>query len=54
MPIYEYRCVVCGVKFEELVLSSKAAPPVCPECGAEEPQRLFSVFASAGKCAPSG
>jgi len=31
MPIYEYECRGCGVRYEELVLSGK--PEACPVCG---------------------
>ncbi|RJP57376.1 MAG: zinc ribbon domain-containing protein, partial [Deltaproteobacteria bacterium] len=31
MPIYEYKCDLCGKEFEELVLGS--SPKVnCPKC----------------------
>ncbi|MBN1945928.1 MAG: zinc ribbon domain-containing protein [Bradymonadales bacterium] len=41
MPIYEYRCLRCGDKFEEL-LRAGDPDPVCPLCGAEKPRRLIS------------
>jgi putative FmdB family regulatory protein len=44
MPIYEYACRRCEVKFEILHRSSEERKPVCPKCGAEEISRLFSVF----------
>ena len=50
MPIYEYRCRECSRVFELLVRASADASgdsgPHCPECGSEEPKRLFSLFAS--------
>ncbi|MCX7622891.1 MAG: zinc ribbon domain-containing protein [Thermomicrobium sp.] len=47
MPIYEYRCQRCGYRFEKLVrLSQGTAPIVCPNCGAEETERLLSAFAA--------
>lgn len=42
MPIFEYRCRVCGRKFERLVRGNEKV--VCPECGAGRLQKLFSVF----------
>lgn len=44
MPIYEFRCAKCGEKFEELC--STQARPVCPKCGVNEVERLFSPFAT--------
>jgi putative FmdB family regulatory protein len=46
MPIYEYRCTSCETEFEELVSASAKAGPPCPNCGAEDPKRLFSMFAT--------
>jgi putative FmdB family regulatory protein len=46
MPIYEYRCTSCDTRFEELVSASAKAGPPCPSCGAENPERLFSMFAT--------
>ena len=43
MPIYEYRCRVCGERFEELT-SADAAAPACPRCGADA-ERLLSAQA---------
>jgi putative FmdB family regulatory protein len=46
MPIYEYRCIACETEFEELVSASAKTGPPCPSCGAENPKRLFSMFAT--------
>lgn len=50
MPLYEYKCNDCGLKFEELV--NKNVPdssPLCPSCGSSNCEKLFSTFAlSAG------
>ncbi len=36
MPIYEYRCVKCWHKFEELRSPKyRKEPAACPLCGAE-------------------
>ena len=46
MPIYEYRCLKCRVRFTELVRSwSATTAPVCPRCGGEGAERLVSTFA---------
>ncbi|MGB2769697.1 MAG: zinc ribbon domain-containing protein, partial [Candidatus Zixiibacteriota bacterium] len=44
MPIYEYTCQPCDLKFEILHRNSEERKPACPECGTEEVSRLFSVF----------
>ena len=41
MPIYEYRCSGCEHEFETLVRGD--ARPSCPECGANELERLMSL-----------
>jgi putative FmdB family regulatory protein len=46
MPIYEYRCLKCENEFEELVPASAKTGPPCPSCGARNPKRLFSMFAT--------
>jgi putative FmdB family regulatory protein len=63
MPIYEYRCLECGEKFEKLVrLSTSTSEIECPKCGGRKVDKLISVFstsalsttaASASACAPS-
>lgn len=49
MPLYEYKCNDCGLKFEELV--GKNLPdssPLCPSCGSANCEKLFSTFALSG------
>jgi putative FmdB family regulatory protein len=41
MPIFEFECRKCGLRFEELLSGEVAAPP-CPDCGAEGPRRLIA------------
>ena len=48
MPIFEYKCKVCGEVFDHLVLSKNQQPPVCPKCGAENPAKLVSSFSTSG------
>ena len=43
VPLYDYACVACDERFDELQRSD-APPPACPACGAEETQRLLSPF----------
>jgi len=46
MPIYEYRCLECGHKFEvRRSVEDSASLIKCPECGKENAQRIFSSFA---------
>jgi len=57
MPIYEYECIKCGQKFElRRSMADSDKDTQCPRCGAEDSQRVFSVFATAGfsvgACAP--
>lgn len=45
MPIYEYRCLECGEKFEKLLLSISSTPQVeCPRCGGRKVEKLLSLF----------
>jgi len=41
MPIYEYRCLFCGNKFEKVVEYKNRIYP-CPKCGGET-KRLIST-----------
>ena len=46
MPIYEYICEGCGLKFEQLQRSmSNDLKPKCPTCGSPETERALSLFA---------
>jgi putative FmdB family regulatory protein len=57
MPLFEYKCRDCQNVFELLV--GKTVPdvsPVCPKCGSDRCDRLFSSFATSmgkGSSAPS-
>lgn len=51
MPLYDYRCTVCGHRFEELRSISQRDTAVCEKCGAKV-ERVYQ-----GKCsfgAPKG
>lgn len=55
MPIYEYRCIACGHVFERIrPMGDTGGGLECPECGAEGPEKLLSVFAAGNAGAPSG
>jgi putative FmdB family regulatory protein len=46
MPMYEYRCTLCGTRFERLRPSTQRdVAPSCPDCGGPS-RRLLSVFAA--------
>jgi putative FmdB family regulatory protein len=44
MPIYEYQCEECGVRFERLQSMSAPTETTCPECGG----RVHRVISSVG------
>jgi len=52
MPLYEYHCPHCEIKFTSLRLFSKAdAPATCPQCGGQDTKRAISLFATLSKSA---
>jgi putative FmdB family regulatory protein len=44
MPIYEFVCMECETRFEELVRNGDA--PACTNCGSEQLTKLFSAFST--------
>jgi putative FmdB family regulatory protein len=44
MPIYDFKCVKCGHRFEELVRVDASAH--CPKCKAKNAERQFSMTAA--------
>jgi putative FmdB family regulatory protein len=44
MPIYEYKCLDCGFKFEHLYRSASERV-ACPKCKHPDLQKLVSAFA---------
>jgi putative FmdB family regulatory protein len=49
MPIYEYVCQDCGLKYDKFVRSSLAKIELkCPNCGSTEGKKAFSVFGVRG------
>ncbi|MHB0857609.1 MAG: FmdB family zinc ribbon protein [Anaerolineae bacterium] len=52
MPLYEYSCHHCEIKFELLRPFSKAdAPASCPHCDGQDTKRAISRFASFSRSA---
>lgn len=45
MPIYEYRCSVCGHQLEAIQKFSEPPLVKCPQCGAEGLTKLVSASA---------
>src|SRR5256886_14727554 len=43
MPIYEYRCTVCGHQDEHLQKVSEAPLTACPACGKPEYRKQLSA-----------
>jgi putative FmdB family regulatory protein len=43
MPIYEFKCRLCGTHFERLQKLSDADPTRCPECGKESIKRCLTA-----------
>ena len=52
MPIYEFRCNVCGHRFAELFRHISGADegeaPPCPHCSGRDTERIVSTFAVHG------
>ncbi|HPN31340.1 MAG TPA: zinc ribbon domain-containing protein [bacterium] len=42
MPIFEYKCEICGNDFECLINGNEIA--VCDKCGSDRLKKKFSVF----------
>lgn len=48
MPIFEYSCTRCGVRYEKIVFNRSAPAPPCPKCGSGEVTKLISAPGSVG------
>ena len=45
MPLFEYRCSDCGVRFSQLVgMTADSREPRCPKCGSTNANKLISRF----------
>jgi putative FmdB family regulatory protein len=42
MPLYEYKCQECGLRFERIERASELKDGVCPDCG-EVAHRLIGA-----------
>jgi putative FmdB family regulatory protein len=45
MPLYEFRCELCGAVTEKLIRRGDKSPKVCPACGQSSLERVFSACA---------
>lgn len=45
MPIYEYQCSDCNLKFEKIQKISEANITTCPKCNKHSVQKLISATA---------
>ncbi len=53
MPVFEYSCNRCGIKFDEWVRTSDQEVE-CPVCKSEKIEKLFSPFATGNSaCTPA-
>ena len=48
MPVYEFKCGSCGRVFGELRKLGDYGNAACPDCGARDCEKVFSLF-SGGK-----
>lgn len=54
MPIYEFECRTCGLRFEEILPASSEAVPQCPQCQTNDSvQKCLSACAKAPQTGPS-
>ena len=56
MPIYEFRCKDCGLRFSQFYRhmhgSEEGLTPPCPNCQSDETSRVISTFAVQGPTSP--
>ncbi len=43
MPIFEYRCLACGNKFEQLLLANESPHLACPVCNSLKIEKVVSI-----------
>ncbi|NLZ60604.1 MAG: zinc ribbon domain-containing protein [Lentisphaerae bacterium] len=53
MPIYEYKCKICGHQFSHLHKRLGESAPPCPSCQGEQIEKLLSSFSAGVSSGPS-
>ncbi|WP_223921918.1 zinc ribbon domain-containing protein [Geobacter sp. AOG2] len=53
MPIFEYSCRKCGLRFEKLQRTGEELQIECPECGTAEIRKELSTFAAVAGTPPA-
>ena len=48
MPLFEFKCLECGNRFETLVFTTSRTKPACAACGSKDLEKLYSVFGVGG------
>ena len=43
MPIYEYECLTCKLRFEKIQKMSDMLIKICPECNSDAVKKLISA-----------
>ncbi|MBF0368228.1 MAG: zinc ribbon domain-containing protein [Magnetococcales bacterium] len=54
MPLYEYACDGCKIRFEKNHPMSDPPPKNCPECGAEKVRKIFATGGIVGSVKSGG
>ena len=49
MPLYEYYCDTCKIKFEQIVTDSDEDAGKCPKCKTKNTEKLISTFKVGGR-----
>ena len=49
MPLFEYACKDCKIRFEEIVSFSSSDDVACPKCKAKNTRKIVSRFAVGGR-----
>lgn len=49
MPIYEYSCLTCGLRFEKVQKSEAEKGTTCPDCDSAEVRKELSSFSTGAK-----
>ncbi|WP_071933999.1 MULTISPECIES: FmdB family zinc ribbon protein [Sporomusaceae] len=49
MPIYEFQCNACGVRFDQLCRVNWEGAVRCPSCQSSDVRKLLSQFVSGGR-----